>query len=93
MLNHARRHALVVPFVASFCLFWVSDTWAQSADDLPPAEEPWLGEPDDRYAIYNDAVMACYEGSMTACDEISLDERILIELLVGPIRELLRRPG
>ena len=28
MLNHARRRAFVVPFVASVCLFGVSDTWA-----------------------------------------------------------------
>jgi hypothetical protein len=48
MLNHARRRAsrmLVVPFVASVYLFWECDTRAQSAGDLPMAEEPWLAEP------------------------------------------------
>ena len=43
MLNHARRRAFVVPFVASVCLFWVSDTWAQSADDLPHPRRAMAG--------------------------------------------------
>ena len=51
MLNHSGRRAsrmLVVPFVANVCLFWDCDTRAQST--LPPAQEPSLAEPGDRYA-------------------------------------------
>ena len=88
MLNHARRRALVVPFVASVCLFWVSCTWAQSAGDLPPpSEEPWLAEPDNWAARYNDAQIACYEGSMSACDSIGLDERVLMDSWLGQYGE------
>ena len=81
-MNHARRRAsrmLVVPFVASVYLFWESDTRAQSTDDLPTAEEPWLAESGDPYADFNEAQIACYQGSMTACDSIWLDERLLLD--------------
>jgi hypothetical protein len=86
MLNHARRHAFriaVVAFVASTSLCWQSDTRAQSAGDLPEAEEPFLAEPGDRYAEYNDAQIACYQGSMRACDSIWLDERLLLDSLLS----------
>ena len=86
MLNHARRRAsrmLAVPFVASVCLFWECDTRAQSAGDLPPAQEPWLPEPGDRYAVFNPAVIACYQGSMMACDSIGLNDQILMDSFLG----------
>jgi hypothetical protein len=84
MLNHAHRRAFVAPFVASVCLFGVSDTWAQSVDDLPPpSEEPWLAEPGDRWAEYNELQIACYQGSMSACDSIWLDERLLLDSLLS----------
>jgi hypothetical protein len=86
MMNHACHRAsrmLVVPFVAIVCLFWECDTKAQSAGDLPPAQEPWLAEPSDRYAGYNQAVIACYQGSMRACDLIWLDERVVMDSFLG----------
>ncbi len=34
------------------------------ADNLPPAEEPWLAEPGDWAADFNEAQIACFMGSM-----------------------------
>ena len=80
MSNHARRRAFVVSFVASVCLFGASDGWAQYTADLPPpTEEPWLAEPGDRWSEYNELQIACYQGSMSACDSIWLDERLLLD--------------
>ena len=56
---------------------------AQSAGDLPPALEPWLPEPGDRYAVFNPAVIACYQGSMMACDSIGLNDQILMDSFLG----------
>jgi len=73
ILNHARRRAsiiLVVSVVASVYLFWKCDTRAQSASNLPTAQEPQLAEPGDWATDFNQAQMACYEGSMKACDSI-----------------------
>ena len=84
MLNRSGRRAsrmLVVPFVASVCLFWECDTRAQST--LPPAQEPSLAESGDRYAVFNQAQIACYQGSMRACDSIGLDDRILMDSFLG----------
>jgi hypothetical protein len=86
MLNHARSRPsrmLVVPFVASVYLFWECDTRAQSADNLPSAAEPLLAEPNDWAADFNQAQMACYQGSMSACDLIWLNERVLLDSLLG----------
>jgi hypothetical protein len=80
MLNHARRPAslmLAVSMVASVYLFWKCDTRAQSAGDLPTAAEPKQAEPGDWAADFNEAVIACYEGSMRVCDSIWLSERVL----------------
>ena len=82
MLNHARRRAsrmLVVPFVASVCLFWECETRAQTADDLPSPQEPWLAEPGDWAADFNEAQTACYQGSMRACDSIWVNDRVLLD--------------
>jgi len=87
MSNHARRLAfrvLTVPFVAGVCLFGGCATWAQSAGNLPPAaEEPRLAEQGNYYADFNEAQIACYEGSMRACDVIWLSDRILIDSWLG----------
>ena len=53
------------------------DSSAQSDDELPDATEPQLAEEDDWAVRYNDAQIACYKGSMKACDAIWLDERVL----------------
>ena len=50
---------------------------------LPPPQEPQLAEPGDRYAVYNQAQIACYRGSMRACDLIGLNDRILMDSLLG----------
>jgi hypothetical protein len=87
MLIHARCLAfpvLTVPFVVGVCLFGECATWAQSAGNLPPAaEEPRLAEPGNYYADFNEAQIACYEGSMKACDVIWLSDRILLDSWLG----------
>jgi hypothetical protein len=83
MLNPARRRAsrmLLGPFVAGVCLFWQCDARAQS---LPPAEQPWLAEPGDWAADFNQAQIACYQGSMRACDLIWLNQRVLLDSWLG----------
>jgi hypothetical protein len=82
MLIHARRLAsrmFAVPMVAGVCLFAGCDTKAQSAGDLPAAAEPWLAVPGDWAADFNRAQIACYEGSMGACDSIWLNDRVLLD--------------
>ena len=87
MLIHARRRALpmlAVPLVAGVCLFGGLHTRAQSSGNLPPAaEEPWLAEPGNYYADFNEAQIACYKGSMRACDLIWLSDRILMDSWLG----------
>ena len=86
MLNHARRRPLrmlAVPLIASVYLFSQCDTRAQSAGDLPTAAEPWLAEPGDWSAGFNQAQVACYHGSMTACDSIWLNDRVLLDSRLG----------
>ena len=82
ILNHPRRRAsliLAVSVVASVYLFWKCDTRAQSASNLPTAQEPQLAEPGDWAADFNQAQMACYEGSMKACDSIWKSDRVLFD--------------
>lgn len=82
MWNHARRRAslmLAISVVASVYLFWKCDTRAQSAGNLPSAAEPRQAEPGDWAADFNEAVIACYEGSMSACDSIWLSKRVLFD--------------
>jgi hypothetical protein len=55
------------------------DTSAQSEGELPQAAEPWLAEEGNWAARYNQAQIACYEGSMKACDSIWIDDRVLID--------------
>jgi hypothetical protein len=86
MLNHACRRAsriFVVPLVGSVCLFGECDARAQSAGDLPTAQEPWLAEPGEWAADFNDAQLACYQGSMRACDSIWLNQGVLLDSFLG----------
>ncbi len=86
MLNHPLFRAsriLVAPFFAGVCLFSALDATAQSAGDLPSATEPWLAEPGDWSADFNEAQIECYQGSMSACDSIWLNERVLMDTFLG----------
>jgi hypothetical protein len=86
MQNHHRTGRAIavqvvsIPFATLFSMFIAcSVVWAQSDDALPPAEEPMLAESGDWAADFNDAQIACYEGSMAACDSIWLNERVLMD--------------
>jgi hypothetical protein len=86
MLNHIRRRVnriLAVPFAAVVAMLSGSDTWAQPADDLPSPSEPELAKSGDYVgswaADFNNAQIACYNGSMSACDSIWLSDRVLFD--------------
>jgi hypothetical protein len=82
VLNHAHRLAaglLAVSFAAGANLSWNLDARAQSGDELPAPEEPWLAQPGDWAADFNQAQIACYQGSMSACDAIWLSNRVLLD--------------
>jgi hypothetical protein len=86
MLSPAGRRAsgmLALPFAAGIYMFSECGAFAQSADDLPMAAEPLLGEEGDWSADFNEAQIACYQGSMSACDSIWLDDRVLLDSLLG----------
>ena len=86
MLSPAGRRAsgmLALPFAAGIWVFSECDATAQSADDLPPAVEPMLAEPGDWAADFNEAQLACYEGSMGACDSIWLSDRVLFDTFLS----------
>lgn len=86
MLSPVCRRApgtLVVPLAAGIYLFLQCETKAQSADDLPPAAEPSLAESGDWAADFNEAQLACYEGSMSACDSIWLSDRVLFDTFLN----------
>lgn len=77
MFSPGAAQIVSLPF-AILCIMLVVCTvvWA---DDLPPGEEPWLAEPGDWAANFNEAQIACYMGSMAACDSIWLNDRVLME--------------
>ena len=70
-----------VRFTAVIIILSGCDTWAARADDddLPPPSEPSLAEPGHWDADFNDAQIACYNGSMSACDSIHLNNRVLFD--------------
>src|SRR5947209_5164782 len=72
---HAR--VLAVPFAAMLALFPAVHAWADSDDDLPSGIYPEQAEPGDWAADFNEAMLACYNGSMGACDAIWLSKRVL----------------
>jgi hypothetical protein len=67
----------VALLLAFFAAVFISVTNPASADDLPDAGEPPLG------SEYDDTVMACYNGSMTACDALWMDDHILMDSALG----------
>ena len=86
MLSPAGRRAsvmLALPFAAGICVFSERDATAQTANDLPPAAEPVLAEPGDWAADFNEAQVACYQGSMSACDSIWLSDRVLLDTFLS----------
>ena len=70
---------LLIPLLlACFAALFISATTpARAADDLPDPGEPPLG------SEYDDTVLACYRGSMTACDALWLDDHILLDSALG----------
>lgn len=76
MSNDASR-LWVIPLAASACLFLDAGLAAQTTDELPSPQEPWLAEEGDWAADFNEAQLACYQGSMRAGDSIWLSERVL----------------
>ena len=86
MLVRAHRRAsrlLAVPMVAGVRLFAGCDSSAQTASQLPPAAKPSLAQQGDWAADFNQAQIACYEGSMKACDAIWLNDRVLLDSWLG----------
>lgn len=73
----AQRHA--VRFAAMIVAFSGCGIWARADDDFPPGVEPWLAESGDWAADFNDAQIACYNGSMATCDSIWLSKRVLMD--------------
>jgi len=86
MLVQARRRTsrmLALPMIVGIGLFAGCHTKAQSGPDLPAAAEPWLAEQGDWAADFNQAQIACYEGSMKACDAIWLNDGVLFDSWLG----------
>ena len=63
---------LIVRLGVMFIISTGCGTWAHADVDLPSPIEPSLAEPGDWAADFNDAQVACYNGSMSACDSICL---------------------
>jgi len=71
IMPHLRAaHILAIPFAAMVATS-ACNTMA-FADDLPPPSEPMLAERGDWAADFNEAQIACFKGSMSACDAIWL---------------------
>jgi hypothetical protein len=64
--------------IAIVGLFLAATVTLASAQ-LPSPEDPWLAEPDDYYAQFNNAQIECYQGSMRACDSLWLSQKILLD--------------
>jgi len=52
------------------------DESSAARDELPAPSEPWLAEPGNWAVDFNAAQVACYNGSMRACDSIWLSKRV-----------------
>ena len=82
MLNHTTAQNRVFRIAAILLAAVVATSACDTvfAEDLPPpSEEPWLAEPGDWAADFNEAQIACYNGSMGACDMIWLSDRVLMD--------------
>jgi hypothetical protein len=77
----SKRVASILPIrlAAMVIIFSGCGTWARADDDLPPPIEPSLAESGDWAADFNEAQIACYNGSMSACDSIHLNSRVLFD--------------
>ena len=82
MLHLRAGHILAIPFAAVVAAS-ACNTRAY-ADDLRAPSEPLLAEPGDWAADFNEAQLACYKGSMSACDGIWLSKRVLSDHLPRP---------
>lgn len=82
MSNDASR-LWVISFAASAFLFYAAGLAAQTTDELPNPQEPMLAEPGDWAADFNEAQLACFQGSMQACDSIWLNDRVLLDSFLG----------
>ena len=77
-MPHLRAaHILAIPFAAMVATS-ACNTWA-FADDLPAPSEPMLAERGDWAADFNQAQITCFNGSMSACDAIWLNKRVLMD--------------
>jgi hypothetical protein len=70
---------LIVRLGVKFTISTGCGTWAHADGDLPSPIEPSLAEPGDWAADFNDAQVACFNGSMSACDSIYLNSRVLFD--------------
>jgi hypothetical protein len=70
---------LIVRLALMFIICTGCGTWAHADVDLPSPIEPSMAEPGDWAADFNDAQVACYNGSMSACDSIYLNSRVLFD--------------
>src|SRR5262249_46869473 len=75
MTHLCRAHIPAIPFAAMVATS-ACNTRA-FADDLPPPSEPMLAERGDWAADFNQAQIACFKGSMSTCDAIWLNRRVL----------------
>ena len=86
MARLSAAHIIAVPFAALVAMLLGCDAWASPADDLPSPSEPPLTEPGNYVgswaADFNDAVISCYNGSMSACDSIWLSDRVLSDTVL-----------
>lgn len=82
MSNDASR-LWVISCAANAYLFFAATLAAQTTDELPDPQEPLLAEPGDWAADFNEAQLACYQGSMRACNSIWLNERVLLNSLLA----------
>jgi hypothetical protein len=90
-MPHLRAaHILAIPFAAMVATS-ACNTRA-FADDLPPPSEPMLAERDDWAADFNQAQIACFKGSMSACDAIWLSKRVLLDTFLYNYGRTLRWP-
>jgi hypothetical protein len=76
-MRNSRTHWSLVVSLAT--VFWACIPAVGLADDLPDPEEPWLAAPGHWDADFNGAQIACYQGSMGACDSIWLSKRVLFD--------------
>ena len=83
---------LIVRLAVMFIISTGCGTWAHADGDLPSPIEPSLAEPGDWAADFNDAQVACYNGSMSACDFDLFKQSGLVRHLPAQLWAQLWRP-